>query len=374
MKKYLLLLLFIPLIFSCDNNDENNSGIEITIQISGEDSIKDKDAIQIINKRLYSLLNDYPKIEKIDNNGRFILNISKKRDKFKFRDNNNTDTKELEGWSEFEIKRIKDLIEARAQLEFWDTFKGEEFGSFIFQANDVLKELVDTEVDSDGTPESAEDAISDIIGDTDAETGDDGEVNPLIDLIRAPGYNGGPVIASFEQKDKQLVTDYLNNPQVRALLSAEQRYAKFVWGIPQVQQTIGEDSQNIELVELYALKGNRDNTPPLSGAVITDARQGFQQNGSPSVYMQMNLKGAKVWEEMTGNAFNQGSQIAIVLDDIVYSAPGVTTGPIAGGNSEISGSFTLNEAVDLANVLRSGAISKSIKIIDIKGGYQTVDN
>ena len=374
MKKYLLLLLFIPLIFSCDNNDENNSGIEITIQISGEDSIKDKDAIQIINKRLYSLLNDYPKIEKIDNNGRFILNISKKRDKFKFRDNNNTDTKELEGWSEFEIKRIKDLIEARAQLEFWDTFKGEEFGSFIFQANDVLKELVDTEVDSDGTPESAEDAISDIIGDTDAETGDDGEVNPLIDLIKRDGYNGGPVIAYFEQKDKQLVTDYLNNPQVRALLSAEQRYAKFVWGIPQVQQTIGEDSQNIELVELYALKGNRDNTPPLSGAVITDARQAFQQNGSPSVSMQMNLKGAKVWEEMTGNAFNTAGQIAIVLDEIVYSAPGVTTGPIAGGNSEISGSFTLNEAVDLANVLRSGAISKSIKIIDIKGGYQTVDN
>ena len=374
MKKYLLLLLFIPLIFSCDNNDENNSGIEITIQISGEDSIKDKDAIQIINKRLYSLLNDYPKIEKIDNNGRFILNISKKRDKFKFRDNNNTDTKELEGWSEFEIKRIKDLIEARAQLEFWDTFKGEEFGSFIFQANDVLKELVDTEVDSDGTPESAEDAISDIIGDTDAETGDDGEVNPLRDLIKRDGYNGGPVIAYFEQKDKQLVTDYLNNPQVRALLSAEQRYAKFVWGIPQVQQTIGEDSQNIELVELYALKGNRDNTPPLSGAVITDARQAFQQNGSPSVSMQMNLKGAKVWEEMTGNAFNTAGQIAIVLDEIVYSAPGVTTGPIAGGNSEISGSFTLNEAVDLANVLRSGAISKSIKIIDIKGGYQTVDN
>ena len=298
-------------------------------------------AFEVLRKRIDKFGVTQPNIQRIGNSGRILV--------------------ELPGAKE--IERVKGLLQSTAQLEFWYAFKGEEFGAFIFQANDVLKELVDTEVDSDGTPESAEDAISDIIGDTDAETGDDGDVNPLIDLIRAPGYNGGPVIASFEQKDKQLVTDYLNNPQVRALLAAEQRYAKFVWGIPQVQQTLGEDSQNIELVELYALKGNRDNTPPLSGAVITDARQAYQQNGSPSVSMQMNLKGAKVWEEMTGNAFNTAGQIAIVLDEIVYSAPGVTTGPIAGGNSEISGSFTLNEAVDLANVLRAGKLPASADIV-----------
>ena len=298
-------------------------------------------AFEVLRKRIDKFGVTQPNIQRIGNSGRILV--------------------ELPGAKE--IERVKGLLQSTAQLEFWYAFKGEEFGAFIFQANDVLKELVDTEVDSDGTPESAEDAISDIIGDTDAETGDDGDVNPLIDLIRAPGYNGGPVIASFEQKDKQLVTDYLNNPQVRALLAAEQRYAKFVWGIPQVQQTIGEDSQNIELVELYALKGNRDNTPPLSGAVITDARQAYQQNGSPSVSMQMNLKGAKVWEEMTGKAFNTAGQIAIVLDEIVYSAPGVTTGPIAGGNSEISGSFTLNEAVDLANVLRAGKLPASADIV-----------
>ena len=79
--------------------------------------------------------------------------------------------------------------------------------------------------------------------------------------------------------------------------------------------------------------------------------------------MQMNTKGAKIWEAMTGRAFTQGSQIAIVLDDIVYSAPGVTTGAISGGNSEISGSFTLNEAVDLANVLRAGKLPASADIV-----------
>jgi SecD/SecF fusion protein len=300
-------------------------------------------AFEVLRKRIDKFGVTQPNIQRIGNSGRILV--------------------ELPGAKE--IERVKGLLQSTAQLEFWDAFKGEEFGTFIFKANDALKEIVNSDVNvaSDETTESVEDAISDIIGDTDAEQVNDGEVNPLIDLIRSPGYNGGPVIASFEQKDKQLVSDYLNNPQVRALLSAEQRYAKFVWGIPQVQQTIGEDSQNIELVELYALKGNRDNKPPLSGAVITDARQAFQQNGSPSVSMQMNLKGAKVWEEMTGNAFNTAGQIAIVLDEIVYSAPGVTTGPIAGGNSEISGTFTLNEAVDLANVLRAGKLPASADIV-----------
>ena len=300
-------------------------------------------AFEVLRKRIDKFGVTQPNIQRIGNSGRILVELPGAKD----------------------IERVKGLLQSTAQLEFWDAFKGEEFGTFIFQANEVLKELVET-TSTDADTESSEpsaDAISDIIGDTDAETGVTAEVNPLIDLIRAPGYNGGPVIASFEQKDKQQVIAYLNNPQVRALLSPEQRYAKFVWGIPKVQTTTGENAQNLELVELYALKGNRDNEPPLSGAVITDARQAYQQNGNPSVSMQMNLKGAKIWEDMTGNAFNTAGQIAIVLDEIVYSAPGVTTGPISGGNSEISGSFTLNEAVDLANVLRAGKLPASADIV-----------
>ena len=297
-------------------------------------------AFEVLRKRIDKFGVTQPNIQRIGNSGRILV--------------------ELPGAKE--VERVKGLLQSTAQLELWDAFKGEEFASFLFQANEVLKEVVDTsdEVDSDKTDE---DSISDIIGDTDAETGEDGTVNPLIDLIRASGYTGGPVLASFESKDQQTVTAYLNNPKVRALLSPEQRYAKFVWGIPQIQQTNEEDTQSIELVELYALKGNRENKPQLSGAVITDARQSYQQNGNPSVSMQMNLKGAKIWEQMTGNAFNTGGQIAIVLDEIVYSAPGVTSGPIAGGNSEISGSFTLNEAVDLANVLRAGKLPASADIV-----------
>ena len=298
-------------------------------------------AFEVLRKRIDKFGVTQPNIQRIGTSGRILV--------------------ELPGAKE--VERVKGLLQSTAQLEFWDAYKGDEFGNFLFQANEVLKEVVQTSTEDETTSETQEDAISDIIGDTDAETGEDRTVNPLIDLIRAPGYSGGPVLASFETKDQQKVSEYLNNPKVRALLSPEQRYVKFVWGIPQIQQTNEEDTQSIELVELYALKGNRENKPQLSGAVITDARQSYQQNGNPSVSMQMNLKGAKIWEQMTGKAFNTGGQIAIVLDDIVYSAPGVTSGPIAGGNSEISGSFTLNEAVDLANVLRAGKLPASADIV-----------
>lgn len=293
-------------------------------------------AFEVLRKRIDKFGVTQPNIQRLGNSGRILVELPGAKD----------------------IERVKGLLQSTAQLEFWDAYKGEEFLPFIVQANEALKSVVDTganeEAKSDAT-EDQKDDISDIIGETASDSTDVANaVNPLIDLIRGQGYAGGPVIAMFETKDKQLVTDYLNRPEVRGLLTPEQRFVKFVWGIPQVQKTTDADVQSIELIELYALKGNRENKPQLSGAVITDARQTYEPNGMPSVSMQMNGKGAKIWEEMTGKAFNTGGQIAIVLDDIVYSAPGVTTGAISGGNSSISGSFTLNEAVDLANVLRAG--------------------
>ena len=115
-------------------------------------------------------------------------------------------------------------------------------------------------------------------------------------------------------------------------MQGNQRYAKFVWGKP---TTIKDEKtkKEVETFELYALKGNRDNVAPMSGGVIVDAKDSFDQLGKPSVTMQMNAKGAKIWEELTGAAYTQKGYIAIVLDDVVYSAPGVSSGPIAGGRS-----------------------------------------
>lgn len=294
-------------------------------------------AFEVLRKRIDEFGVTSPNIQRMGNSGRILVELPGVKD----------------------VERATSLLQSTAQLEFWDAYKGEQFFGFLSQANETLKDIVKVEtVDEDIEANDAEDAtdskIDELLGDTSTDS-TEVAVNPIFDLIRGQGYPGGPVIAKFEIKDKDIVSEYLNMPQVRSLLPVEQRYVKFVFGKPE------KDS---ELVDLYALIGNRDNTPELSGAVVTDARNSFGPTGKPEVSMQMNAKGAKIWEEMTGRAFTQGSQIAIVLDNIVYSAPGVTTGPIAGGNSSISGTFSLNEAVDLANVLRAGKLPASADIIE----------
>ena len=287
-------------------------------------------AFEVLRKRIDKFGVTQPNIQRLGNSGRILVELPGAKD----------------------VERVKSLLQSTAQLEFWDAFKGEEFIPFIIQANEIVKsKLVSSDVEQKELSE-----VEELLG-----TDNDSiaiEKNPILDLIQGQGYAGGPIIAMFNSKDRNIISEYLSQPDIKSLLQPSQRYAKFLWGIPQMS----EDGE--ELVELYALKGNRENIPQLSGSVITDARQSYSVDGiTPTVSMQMNSKGAKIWEEMTGNAYNQSSQIAIVLDDIVYSAPGVTSGPISGGNSEISGAFNLNEAIDLANVLRAGKLPASADIV-----------
>ena len=184
------------------------------------------------------------------------------------------------------------------------------------------------------------------------------EVNPLFDLL-APAensnvYPGGPIIATVAKKDTAQFMAYVNSSKARALFSGKERYTRFAWGK-------AEDGANY--FDLYAIKANRKNTPELSGSVVTDAQQTYTQLGKVAVSMQMNGQGAKIWEKMTGRASQQRSQIAIVLDNVVYSAPGVSSGAISGGRSEITGNFDILEAKDLANVLRAGKLPASADII-----------
>ena len=289
-------------------------------------------AFEVLRKRIDKFGVTQPNIQRLGNSGRILVELPGAKD----------------------IERVKGLLQSTAQLEFWDAFKGEEFLSFIIQANEIIKSKNSSLDNASKKTELSE--VEELLG-----TDNDSvaiAANPILDLIKGQGYAGGPVIATFSSKDTDIISEYLADPDVKSLLQPSQRFVKFLWGIPQ----IGVDGE--ELVELYALQGNRENTPQLSGSVITDARQAYSIDGiTPTVSMQMNSKGAKIWEEMTGNAFNQSSQIAIVLDDIVYSAPGVTSGPISGGNSEISGAFNINEAIDLANVLRAGKLPASADIV-----------
>ena len=117
----------------------------------------------------------------------------------------------------------------------------------------------------------------------------------------------------------------------------------------------------------------------MSGGVVTDANDSFDQLGKPAVTMQMSGQGARAWEELTGKAYTQKSNIAIVLDDVVYSAPGVTSGPISGGRSEITGAFDITETKDLANVLRAGKLPAAAEIVqsEVVGpslGQEAIDN
>ncbi|GAA4948044.1 protein translocase subunit SecDF [Algibacter agarivorans] len=293
-------------------------------------------AFEVLRKRIDEFGVTSPNIQRLGTSGRILVELPGVKD----------------------VERATGLLQSTAQLEFWDAYKGEQFFPFLSQANTVLKDIVDAKIASEEEPQDEEDAqdsqIDALLGDAETDSTAVATVNPIFDLLRGQGYPGGPIIGKFEIKDKETVLEYLSKPEVRALLSPEQRYAKFVFGKPE------KDS---ELVDLYALVGNRENVPQLSGAVVTDARNQFGPTGKSEVSMQMNAKGAKIWEEMTGKAYSQGSQIAIVLDNVVYSAPGVTTGPIAGGSSSISGNFTLNEAIDLANVLRAGKLPASADII-----------
>jgi SecD/SecF fusion protein len=318
--------------------DMSDSQVKPVIEQKVDESILS--AFEVLRKRIDKFGVTSPNIQRLGNSGRILVELPGAKD----------------------VERVKKLLQSTAQLEFWDVYRGEQFLPFLAQANEVLKPMVNetvkdstsaevatTEVDS---TKQAEDKIKELTGVIENDTTAVG-TNPILDLLRGYG-SGGPVVATFEAKDKDLLMSYLNMPQVRALLPADQRYVKFAFGI---------QAEGSEFVDLYALIGNRDNVPELSGGVITDARQAYNQLNKPSVSMQMNSKGAKIWEEMTGRAYAQQSQIAIVLDDIVYSAPGVTTGPISGGNSEISGTFTLNEAIDLANVLRAGKLPASADIV-----------
>nr|WP_315165082.1 protein translocase subunit SecDF [uncultured Flavobacterium sp.] len=291
-------------------------------------------AFGVLRKRIDKFGVTQPNIQKLGESGRILVELPGAKD----------------------VDRIKNLLQSTAQLEFWETYKIEEIGNFLMAANEALKK---TEINKVATKTVAKDSLSALLTDAkDSATAKTGN-NPLVDKIIAQG--GGPVLGLFAPKDTAVVGGYLRRADIRVLLAADQRYAKFVWGKP---TTIKDaKAKDIDAVELYALKGNRDNVAAMSGGVVTDASDTFDQTGKPAVSMQMNGQGAKAWEELTGRAYTQKSNIAIVLDNVVYSAPGVSSGPISGGRSEISGVFDVTETKDLANVLKAGKLPASADII-----------
>lgn len=334
-------------------------GDEITINMSDSDVQKVirkkvdesvESAFEVLRKRIDKFGVTQPNIQKLGQTGRILVELPGAKD----------------------VDRISNLLQSTAQLEFWDTYKIDELGQFMMAANEALKS---SEIAVTGESTSV---ATDTIGNLLADPKKDSTAvvkNPLFDKF--VGQGGGPVLAVVAPKDTAVINGYLKRQDIRNLLSAEQRYAKFVWGKP--TELRGENNQNITAVELYALKGGRTNQAAMSGGVVTDANDSFDQFGKPSVSMQMNGAGARAWEALTKKAYEEQGYIAIVLDDVVYSAPGVSSGPISGGRSEISGTFDVVQTKDLANVLRAGKLPAAAEIVqkEVVGpslGQEAIDN
>lgn len=289
-------------------------------------------AFEVLRKRIDKFGVTQPNIQRLGNSGRIRVELPGAKD----------------------VARVKNLLQSTAQLEFWYTEKNDDFLPFLSKANEALKTILVEDDDKLEITEKSE--IDDLLADVEANDSiTSSGKNPLFDYLVGTGFQGGPVIAQFLAKDQKKIEEYLSMPEIRQLLPSEKRFTRFLFGKADLSNSV---------VDLYAIQSNRDNKPPLSGSVVVDASQSYDQVGAAAVSMQMNGKGARKWEEMTGNAYKDKSNIAIVLDDIVYSAPGVSRGAISGGRSEISGQFTLNEAIDLANVLRAGKLPASAEIIE----------
>ncbi|WP_347839653.1 protein translocase subunit SecDF [uncultured Draconibacterium sp.] len=275
--------------------------------------------------------------------------------------------------------RVRNLLQGTANLEFWETYENQEVYQYMLQANQKIKEMEDlaTEETVDATSEEATEAT--------AETEEADEENSLLSELEA-GAEGdstaaldnldafksqyplfailnpstdqtgqlypGPIVGMSHAKDTAKVNAYLNNIQVKNLFP---RDLKFRW----TAKSVDEAGTYYRLIALKVT--TRDGQAPLDGGVITDARQDFDQFGSsPEVAMQMNAEGAKVWQRMTKE--NVGKSIAIVLDNYVRSFPTVN-GEIPGGRSSITGLESIEEAQDLANVLKSGKMPAPARII-----------
>jgi SecD/SecF fusion protein len=286
-------------------------------------------------------------------------------------------------------ERVRKLLKGTAKLEFWETYDNREVYPYIFRANEKVKNILAIEhkerdsinaeaaavevaeakaEDAEETKDllaEEDDLLSEdstIIAEDTAAVMSDSEIRkqyPLLSILRERRYQNGELVPGASVgyshfSDTALVNKYLNMPEVKELFPRSMRI-KFLWSVKPI-----DDEGN--LFELVALKvSNMDGEPALSGDVITDARSEFGSTGSAAeVSMAMNSDGAKKWARLTRN--NIGKQIAIVLDNYVYSFPNVNS-EIPNGRSSITGNFTVAEAKDLANVLKSGKLPAPAHII-----------
>lgn len=276
-------------------------------------------------------------------------------------------TVELPGLQDQE--RVRKYLQSSANLQFWLTYKGEEYIQAIVNADRALGVFeqsttkTTTPPPATDTARAANDTTGGAIAKADsakkaADTAGVAGSNPLLKLMQIDQQNGMIYVST---KDTAYLRTYLENNIVRrAFTEAGLADARFAYGIP------GRDKagKQLNFVQLHILKTGNSEKAPMEGDVIKDAAQSYDQLGSkPTVSMEIGPAGNTKWERLTEQSYNETRPIAIVLDEIVYSAPVARNGKISGGRTEISGDFTLQEAQDLANILKAGKLPAPATIV-----------
>ena len=271
-----------------------------------------------------------------------------------------------------EPERVRKLLQGSANLEFWDTYKYPEIADALYAIDRRYAEMVAAEDATEATEEVVAETTEDTTeGDLAASLLNNQEsanlsaaqmeelkkTNPLLSRLSAPMYQDGCIIGLSHYNDTAAVNEMLASAEVKTLLP---RDLKLAWGVKAI------DNKE-QYYELYALKvTNKNGQAAMTGEAVSNSSADFDNHGNPSVSMTMNTEGAREWAKLTKQ--NIQRNIAIVLDGYVYSAPNVEN-EIPGGNSQITGSFTVEDTQDLANVLESGKMPAPAKIVqeDIVG-------
>ena len=263
-----------------------------------------------------------------------------------------------------EPERMRKLLQGSANLEFWETYNNQEINPYLNQLDQRLANA-DTKTDTTATASNKEvqgkkaPAKKLVLDRSDAAEGGNAQMDamkkmhPLLSMLQTIPGNALSLVGYASVRDTAAINKIIYSQLAKQIFPSD---LKLLWGAKPAE---GLNKKNV--FELYALKvTTADGRAPLEGDVVTFAKDEFDQHGRPQVSMTMNSEGAREWAALT--KANQGKAIAIVLDGVVYSAPRVN-GEISGGQSSISGNFTIEDTKDLANTLKSGRMPAPAKIV-----------
>jgi SecD/SecF fusion protein len=338
-----------------DKINFNSTNDQVLKVLDGEVTVAIDNAFNILRTRIDRFGVVQPNISKLATKGRILIELPGQTDP----------------------KRVRELLQGTANLEFWETYENRELLGYFTQANRLLKEMQLTASKKDtlksevktgtavtDTTKKDQNLLDLISKDTTktAEATSRSEFNlqnPLFGVLNPRvDQQGQPLRSSMVGlalvTDTARVNAYFKMSQIKALFP---RDVKFLWS-----QNPYKYDPTKSMYELHAIKvTTRDGRAPMGGDVITSARTSSGVTGSEvKVEFQMSAEGAKTWARMTRENINRC--IAVVLDGYVRSYPNVMN-EITGGNTEITGDFTIDEATDLANILKSGKMPAPAKIV-----------